>query len=808
MFTAIISHGQLETKNFLSAQQLTDLRNALHKNIADSIRFRTLLRLAKYYFENGSDERPSLDSAGQYIRNAKEISLKLSPGRPDPLVLLFEASLARRGGNFDSGLLLINQAIKQLETSKDQFHLAEAYLELSHCHDPKDPKQTHAIKSAFTALFKIVPTHINTTERDSLLSVLMNDYILEMSDNTNEVRLDFLEQLTHSYQLVNDRMHELRARKEQADIHFQQGHLNIAIIELVQIASEQKQRGYPGICLTYDLLSGLYYMSNDYNKSLFYSLETIRNIKTASDSSYLADFYSRVAYSYFKTGSLAEAAEWSRRSLKYRIERNNMDGIYAVMYDLTGFLIKLKRAQEAIDMVNAKRKKYPPVTELEKKNMLQSLAEAYSSLHQNTTAEKYCKELIQVYRNRSKQTEMEYMINQQRLYGFLAGFYFDEGKFDEAEKYFKKSMEEVPESARKSSSIQKSQLKFLFKLDSARGNFLSAIKHLDKYQAFQDSIQASVKTKQIEELKVAYQTEQKDLLINLKEQNIQLLTKQDQLQKVQLRQGATLRNISFAAAALMVIIMGLLYNRYRLKQRTNKQLEMQQSEITKQNVSLHHLVNEKDWLVKEIHHRVKNNLQIVMSLLNSQSTYINNERALTAIHDSQHRVHAMSLIHQKLYNTENVSSIDISLYIREMVSYLSESFNTGQRIRFECDIKPLEMDVSRAVPLGLILNEAITNAIKYAFPDGRSGVISISLDNTGGGHWLLNITDNGIGIPDHFKNKKPGSLGMSLIAGLSEDIDGNFSLESSNGTTVKILFVHDLVVKRRDPMNVSSVLTN
>jgi two-component sensor histidine kinase len=143
-----------------------------------------------------------------------------------------------------------------------------------------------------------------------------------------------------------------------------------------------------------------------------------------------------------------------------------------------------------------------------------------------------------------------------------------------------------------------------------------------------------------------------------------------------------------------------------------------------------------------------------------------------------------------------------------MVSYLSESFNTGQHIRFEFAVDPLEMDVSQAVPLGLILNEAITNSIKYAFPDGRSGVISISLGSTGGGHWLLNISDNGIGIPDHFKNKKPGSLGMSLIAGLSEDIDGNFSLESSNGTTVKILFVHDLVVKRGDPMNVSSVSNN
>ena len=184
-----------------------------------------------------------------------------------------------------------------------------------------------------------------------------------------------------------------------------------------------------------------------------------------------------------------------------------------------------------------------------------------------------------------------------------------------------------------------------------------------------------------------------------------------------------------------------------------------------------------------------------MSLLNSQSAYINNESALTAIHDSQHRVHAMSLIHQKLYSSENVSSIDISLYIRELVSYLADSFNTGQRIRFEFDVEPLELDVSQAVPLGLILNEAITNSIKYAFPDERNGIITISLSNNAGQHCMLTISDNGIGLPVQFNTKKPGSLGMSLMNGLSEDLGGTFCSENDNGTIVTISFA--CTTKRR-----------
>jgi len=118
------------------------------------------------------------------------------------------------------------------------------------------------------------------------------------------------------------------------------------------------------------------------------------------------------------------------------------------------------------------------------------------------------------------------------------------------------------------------------------------------------------------------------------------------------------------------------------------------------------------------------------------------------------------------------------------------------------------MDVSQAVPLGLILNEAITNSIKYAFPGGREGVISISLFNTSPNQYLLVMSDNGIGIPDNLKKKTPGSLGMSLMEGLSEDLDGRFSIENKNGTIIKISFAHDVNVKRPDALATPLVSNN
>src|SRR5690606_36744203 len=128
------------------------------------------------------------------------------------------------------------------------------------------------------------------------------------------------------------------------------------------------------------------------------------------------------------------------------------------------------------------------------------------------------------------------------------------------------------------------------------------------------------------------------------------------------------------------------YRNYRNKQKANSKLEQQQIVINDKNHALEHLLNEKEWILKEIHHRVKNNLQIVMSLLNTQSDYLKDKSALTAIRDSQHRVHSMSLIHQKLYQSEDMTSIPMPAYITDLTEYLKDSFDTST-IHFDLTIE-------------------------------------------------------------------------------------------------------------------------
>jgi two-component sensor histidine kinase len=270
-----------------------------------------------------------------------------------------------------------------------------------------------------------------------------------------------------------------------------------------------------------------------------------------------------------------------------------------------------------------------------------------------------------------------------------------------------------------------------------------------------------------------------------------LLENESKLQHGKLIQANQTRNWIIGVAMLFLIIIGLLINFSRLKQRTNKKLKVQQTEISNTNFALQHLVEEKEWLVKEIHHRVKNNFHIVMGLLGTQSKYLKSEEAINAMAESRYRVHAMSLIHQKLYQSDNLSAINMTDYIYELVNYLRDSFNIGQSIQFNLQIDPVELDLAHCIPLGLIMNEAITNSIKYAFPDNKEGIIFISFKHTSKGHLLLAIRDNGVGLPAGFNTQGLTSMGMKLMHGLSEDIDGEFTITNHDGTEIMLDFIYE-----------------
>jgi two-component system, sensor histidine kinase PdtaS len=462
---------------------------------------------------------------------------------------------------------------------------------------------------------------------------------------------------------------------------------------------------------------------------------------------------------------------------------NDMGTIVSLTISLAHTNLMIKRPREALSIMKSFQSKYHidhPGVLHELDNRFQS---AYLQLKDYEMAAKYT--------GRIKASLNDMNVNshtrQASCLGII-GYYLETHVYDSVARYLK--VYTTFPATDKLADKAKLHL-WWFQVDSAQGRYLSAIKHYQQCRVISDSMYNIEKAKELAEMQVRFDTEKKDHDLDTKERSIQLLTKEKQLQESHLKEAKLLRNITFGGLALMGIIVGLLYNRYRLKQRSNRILEAKQKEINDKNDSLQKLVTEKEWLLKEIHHRVKNNLHIVMSLLNTQSAYLKDEAALQAIQDSQHRVHSMSLIHQKLYQTDNVSAIDMPVYIAELVNYLKESFQGKQYIHFALDVDKIELDVSQAVPIGLILNEAITNAIKYAFPEGRNGHISINMKQKKDNKIVLTIQDDGVGLPDDFDITQTHSLGMSLMQGLSEDVDGGFAIDSDHGTKITIAFVQE-----------------
>ena len=196
------------------------------------------------------------------------------------------------------------------------------------------------------------------------------------------------------------------------------------------------------------------------------------------------------------------------------------------------------------------------------------------------------------------------------------------------------------------------------------------------------------------------------------------------------------------------------------------------------------MLAEKEWWLKEVHHRVKNNLHTIICLLESQAMYLEKD-ALQAIEKSQHRIYAMSLIHQKLYQNEDLQVIDMSVYLEEFIGYLKDSFDT-ERIDFIIHVDPVQLNLQQAIPVALIINEGVTNSIKYAFENESEPKIWISMSETDE-IVKLTIMDNGRGF--EMKAEDEGkSLGMQFIKGLSKELKGTVRIETKGGTKLNIEF--------------------
>ena len=207
-------------------------------------------------------------------------------------------------------------------------------------------------------------------------------------------------------------------------------------------------------------------------------------------------------------------------------------------------------------------------------------------------------------------------------------------------------------------------------------------------------------------------------------------------------------------------------------------------------------LEEKNILLREIHHRVKNNMQIISSLLSLQSRYITDEDARDVFKDSQNRVKSMAMIHEKLYMSRNFTKINFGEYIRNLTTHLLHSYVADpETVNLVVDVEDVDLGIDTVIPCGLIINEVVTNSLKYAFPEDRYGEIRIKLwaeDET----IILEISDDGVGVPDDFNILETKTLGLQLIETLVKQLEGTIELIPHDGTKFRISF-KELKYKQR-----------
>ncbi|MDN5204315.1 histidine kinase dimerization/phosphoacceptor domain -containing protein [Fulvivirgaceae bacterium BMA10] len=291
-------------------------------------------------------------------------------------------------------------------------------------------------------------------------------------------------------------------------------------------------------------------------------------------------------------------------------------------------------------------------------------------------------------------------------------------------------------------------------------------------QAYEEAYQAFIK---YDKLKDSIFTAEADQRISHLQTEFDVALKEStiKLQETELAQQSTRQTIIIVIASFLLLFVLVLYKSYQNNKKKNALLERQNKE--------------KEFLLKEIHHRVKNNLEIVSSLLALQSAQLTDANVVNVMQESQNRVQSMSMIHQKLYQGTNLSTIEMKGYFNNLGTHVLDSFGMEEQVNLTCEMQALELDVDTAIPLGLIVNELLTNALKYAFPDNRKGEVKLALEQKDKELLCLEVSDNGIGQSMNEKIGETG-FGMRLVSLLCQQLQGKMNRMMKDGTSISFEF--------------------
>jgi len=665
--------------------------------------------------------------------------------------------------------------IRQAEVLSEKLH-ATAYLYIAYRYYARCDFLSGAFEESRRKSFKVIEYYRRTGNvyQEASTWSEMGDNVYYDDSVRAPVRLYGYQCAYQLFKKGHYRLEAIAAYKNMADVHLNQGKLDLAEKELLQVLTQYRQIGYKTLHYTYDLLAAVYRAKNDQKNELNYQLLMLQTMDSTGSLQDRAGLIFGVIVLYNNLGQHDKALYWSNEAIALYKQSEHDDFYYQAVCAAARACINTRKFSQALTLLTGaqhEKEKSPFAVNF----IDMCFGEYHMALRHYDQAEIYFLNVHQFF----QKTDARYYLKPWAglINVALANINIQRRNFIEARKYL--ALAEL--SPKIKNHLFKSNFELAFsKVDSADGNFASALSHFKKYKKISDSLYNVTKSGQMAQLEVQYETKQK-------EQSIKLLNSEARFQKARLDKVNLQRNIILAALILFAIIGVITYRFYRYKQKSNESILESYKLVESKNKQLELLVEEKEWLLKEVHHRVKNNLHTIICLLESQSAFLEND-ALEAMENSQNRIYTMSLIHQKLYQSDDIQTIDMSIYIPELLQYLKDSFGTSSdQIYFHINIARVSLPQTIAIPLALIINEAVTNSIKYAFPGNTGGKIMISLQEENGSI-KLELADNGVGMTNSVQDTEPLSLGLQLIRGLSKEIQGDLKIKSKGGVRITITF--------------------
>jgi two-component system, sensor histidine kinase PdtaS len=599
------------------------------------------------------------------------------------------------------------------------------------------------------------------------LDVLANNYKLVLDDSIQYSMLQDLayywhtRNLTKAIQFTKEGINLTERKKDTlwngrfnivyGSILLRQEKLDSAYIVLDRAINKVNERD---LAFLNTQLGYVYERRGQIDMAADYALETLRLGEKFNDKKAKAVAYSDLSNLFWKQSRFKKGLEYGLKSLSIFEDR----GINDLDYDFTLYVVgnnylelkNYKKALQYFEHAKSIGERYGFYNNLS--DVYISLVDLYAYLQDYEAANVAGESAIKY----AELLDNNFML--MRSWLSLGKAQHLEGKYISAIESLNKSIDVATENF--GDAYYLSQVyETLGKAYAGNHNYKDAYDAIDKFDNLKAKIFNTESDKHISLLQTEFDVVQKENTI------LQQQTKLDQQR--------TRQTLILIIAVLLLMLLVILYTTFKLDKKKNKLLE-------KQN-------REKEFLLKEIHHRVKNNLEIVSSLLSLQSAQTNDSTVVDAMQESQNRVQSMSMIHQKLYQGKNLGTIEMKDYLINLGSHVLDSFGADKRIVLECAMDTLELDVDTAVPLGLIVNELITNALKYAFPKDRKGQIEVQLAQNSTDKLILKVIDNGIGQEDDDFTKGTG-FGMQLIQLLTQQLNGTMEHVKSNGTVVAFEF--------------------